>query len=61
MQAKAGLDFGRVYLPLVMGGLLINDQFASKDENPADLLRDLGLALQQRSLELAEQIARSTL
>ena len=54
LKAKSGLDFGRVYLPLVMGGVVINDQFAVAKENPADLLRDLGMVLEQRLDELGE-------
>ena len=54
LAAKAGLDFNRVYLPLVMGGLLISDQFVVAKENPADMLRDIGSALQDRFAELQE-------
>nr|AUN37596.1 hypothetical protein [uncultured bacterium] len=51
---KTGLDFNRVYLPLVMGGLLINDQLILGKENPAELLRELGAALEVRNRELGE-------
>ena len=51
---KSGLDFNRVYLPLVMGGLLINDLLILGKENPAELLREIGAALEVRSRELGE-------
>ncbi len=54
IEAKAGLDFSHAYLPLVMGGVLINDQFALGKENPADLLRGIGLALEDRSADFSE-------
>ncbi|MBI1256862.1 MAG: hypothetical protein GC204_05285 [Chloroflexi bacterium] len=54
LKNKTGLDFNRVYLPLIMGGLLINEQLAMGRENPADLLREVGAALEVRSGELSE-------
>jgi hypothetical protein len=51
---KSGLDFNRVYLPLVMGGVLINDQLVIDKENPAELLRAVGMALEERSADLHE-------
>lgn len=53
LHATSGLDFNRVYLPLVLGGLLINDQLTMDGENPADLLREIGDALESRSAELS--------
>jgi hypothetical protein len=54
LHAKSGLDFNRVTLPLVLGGLLINDQLVLDGENPADLLQAIGDALESRSAELSE-------
>jgi hypothetical protein len=51
---KTGLDFNRVYLPLIMGGLLINEQLTLANENPADLLRELEAAMDVRSRELSQ-------
>ncbi len=51
---KSGLDFNRVYLPLVMGGVLINDQCIFEKENPVELLRSVGVALEERYTELGE-------
>ena len=51
LHAKSGLDFNRVALPLVLGGLLINDQVTLEGENPADFLREIGTALESRSAE----------
>lgn len=54
LDAKTGLDFNRVYLPLVLGGLLISDQFTVAQESPANILRDLSSALEERFAELKE-------
>ncbi len=48
LKAKDGLDFSRVYLPLVMGGILISEQVALAKENPVELLNAIGLALEER-------------
>lgn len=55
LTKKNGLDFSRVYLPLVMGGVLINDQLAIGKENPAELLRDIGIALEERFPQLSDE------
>ncbi len=53
LKAKEGLDFNRVYLPLVMGGILISDQIALAKENPVDLLNALGMTLEDRFEKLS--------
>ncbi len=53
LKAKNGLDFNRVYLPLVMGGILISDQIAIAKENPVELLNAIGLALEDRFEQLS--------
>ncbi len=54
LRDKSGLDFSRVYLPLVIGGLLINEQVIVKQENPTELLRAVSATLEARSGELSE-------
>ncbi len=54
LKHKSGLDFSRVYLPLVIGGLLINEQVIIKEENPTELLRAVSAALDARLSELSE-------
>ena len=54
LMRKSGLDFNRVYLPLVMGGLLINEQLTIGEENPAELLREMTAAMDVRSRELSD-------
>ncbi len=53
LKAKNGLDFNRVYLPLVMGGILISDQIAIAKENPAELLNAIGMTLEDRFEKLS--------
>lgn len=43
-----------LYLPLLLGGLLINDQVQMPGENPAQSLRLLAQARQKRAADLAE-------
>jgi hypothetical protein len=54
LAKKSGLDFNQVYLPLVMGGLLVNDQIALQGEPPTELLHQVSQALQERFNELRE-------
>jgi hypothetical protein len=54
LMRKTGVDFNRVYLPLIMGGVLINDLLFLGKENPADLLREIDAALDVRRRELGE-------
>jgi hypothetical protein len=54
LGANSDIDFSRVYLPLVMGGILINDLLAIDRENPADLLRSVSSTLEERVSELSD-------
>ncbi|NDJ61550.1 MAG: hypothetical protein GYB67_10525 [Chloroflexi bacterium] len=49
---KSGLDFSRVYLPLVLGGLIINEQVLLGRESPGDLLQQVSLDVEQRQPEI---------
>ena len=51
LDEKSGVDFSRIYLPLVMGAVLINDQMVVNKENPAELLREIGKAMEERKAE----------
>lgn len=53
LRAGGPLDFSRVYLPLIMGGILINDLLLQPQERPATQLQGLAAALEQRELTLA--------
>ncbi len=53
LKAKSGLDFNRVYLPLVMGGILISDQIVLAKENPVELLNAVGMTLEERFEQLS--------
>jgi hypothetical protein len=57
IKNKERLGFSRVYLPLVLGGILVNDKMPASKESPLDLLRSLSLALDQRAVELGEDEA----
>ncbi|MDZ4766203.1 MAG: hypothetical protein SGI73_16810 [Chloroflexota bacterium] len=48
LRAKTGVTFNQVYLPLVMGGILINDMLLMEREDPAQLLKDVSHALEAR-------------
>jgi hypothetical protein len=47
-RSDSGLDFNRVYLPLLMGGVLINDQMLMEKEDPAELLKAASHTLEAR-------------
>lgn len=51
---RGGMDFSRVYLPLVLGGILINDKLLMDKEEPAALLVDEGKVLEDRMFEIAD-------
>lgn len=51
LQDKAGIDFGAVYLPLVMGGMIISDRLMLPNESPAELLKAVSHALESRAGE----------
>jgi hypothetical protein len=57
IKNKERLGFSRVYLPLVLGGILINDKMPVSKESPLDLLRSLATALGERAVELGEDEA----
>jgi hypothetical protein len=48
LRAGGPLDFSRAYLPLIMGGLLVNEHLLMPQERPADLLHGLAAALERR-------------
>jgi hypothetical protein len=48
LRAKTGVAFNQVYLPLVMGGILINDLLLMEREDPAELLKGVSHALEAR-------------
>jgi hypothetical protein len=48
LRAGGPLDFSRAYLPLIMGGIQINDMLLMPQERPADLLHGLAAALEHR-------------
>ncbi len=52
--SKGGIDFSRVYLPLVMGGILVNDKLLMEKEEPAALLIDEGKVLEDRMFEISD-------
>lgn len=57
IKNKERLSFSRVYLPLVLGGIIVNDKMPASKESPLDLLRSLSTALQERAVELGEDEA----
>jgi hypothetical protein len=48
------LDFNRVYLPLIMGGVIINDKMPVSKQSPFDLLRSLASVMQTRASAMGE-------
>jgi hypothetical protein len=54
LKNKEKLGFSRVYLPLVMGGIIVNDKMPASKESPLDVLRGLAAAMQERTSELGE-------
>ena len=57
LRAKSGVTFSQAYLPLVMGGILINDSLLIDREDPAELLKGVSLALEARLPDLDENDA----
>ncbi|MFQ3568512.1 MAG: hypothetical protein SNJ59_16105 [Aggregatilineales bacterium] len=53
LRDRSGLDFNRVYLPLVLGGVIINEQMLVSKDAPADLLRAVAVNAEQRATEAA--------
>jgi hypothetical protein len=54
MEEKNGIDFSRVYLPLVMGGILVNDKLLMDKEDPSAVLREIGVVIEERVFEISE-------
>jgi hypothetical protein len=54
LDTKSGVTFSQVYLPLVMGGILINDSLLMEREDPAELLKGASHALEGRAASLEE-------
>lgn len=55
LKNKEGLNFSRVYLPLVLGGIIINDKMPVSKQSPYDLLRSLSSAIESRAPALSEE------
>jgi hypothetical protein len=52
MLAKdAPLDFSRVYMPLVLGGVIVYDRVMMPDEKLGELLEDMRDILNERKVE----------
>jgi len=57
LQAGDGLDFERVYVPLVLGGLSVNEQVITKDDRLDKIILELETALDERSDEQTDAAA----
>lgn len=57
LRAQSGVTFSQAYLPLVMGGILINDSLLIEREDPAELLKGVSHALEARLPDLDENDA----
>jgi hypothetical protein len=51
------LDFSRAYLPLIMGGMLVNELLLLPEEKPADLLHGVAAAVEEREPALPPEEA----
>lgn len=49
-----GIDFARAYMPLVLGGIIVNEQTATAGTNFVEALRDLWALLDERRLEAGD-------
>jgi hypothetical protein len=56
LRAGRGLDFAHAYLPLVLGGVLVNDQIPAAKETPAELLVMAIAALGARRPEVPDEL-----
>lgn len=56
LHAKHGLTFAHIYLPLVAGGILINEEMPASKETPAQLLAGVANTLERRRGELDEAL-----
>ena len=54
LGSTGGLDFAHVYMPLVMGGIIVYDRVIAPDEKLEDTLRDMGEVLAMRDAEWSD-------
>jgi hypothetical protein len=54
-ETKQGMDFSHVYLPLLMGGILVHERLPLSKEDPSELLTSATAALEQRRPECSEE------
>jgi len=54
LQAQTGMDFVHTYMPLVLGGIVINEQMKTEDVNFIHLLRELWALMDERRAETGE-------
>ncbi len=57
LRAKSGVTFSQAYLPLIIGGILINDSLLIEREDPTELLKGISRALEARLPDLDENDA----
>ncbi len=57
LNSGGPLDFSRAYLPLIMGGMLINDLLLLPEEKPADQLHGVAAAVEAREKTLPPEEA----
>lgn len=49
IKNREGLNFSHVYMPLIMGGIIVNDKIPVSKQSPYDLLRSLSSAMESRA------------
>ncbi len=54
LQTQAGMDLVHAYMPLVLGGIVINEQLKTEDVNFIHLLRELWALLDERRTETGD-------
>jgi hypothetical protein len=54
LSTAGGMDFGHVYLPLIMGGAIVFDRVIAPDEVLEDTLRNMSQVLEDREPEWTE-------
>ena len=57
LQTQTGMDFVHAYMPLVLGGIVINEQMKTEDINFIHLLRELWALMDERREETGESRA----
>ncbi len=55
LHTRTGLDFTRVYMPLVLGGIIVNEQITTSDTNFVEALRQIWAELDERRDETGER------